>query len=114
MKLRRVQAQPTEDTPLQMSEGKTETSLLKDELIHCETRTRELRAYPLMRFRHKGAPRRLLVLVKVLDHVKSFLGTCREARCNHPRSNGHPFFKRPRGGLDDENVPLRANSFIPI
>src|SRR3954470_10679422 len=104
MKLGRAQAQPTEDAPLQTSEGETKANLLEDELIHSEARTRKLRADPLVRLGHKGAPRRLLVLVKILDDVKSFFRTRRETRRNHPRSNDHPFLEFPRGSLDDGNA----------
>src|SRR4051812_12774241 len=97
-----------------MSERKTKTGLFKGELVHRETRTGESRADPLVRLGRETAPRRLLSLVKVLEHVESFFRTSREARRNPPRSNSHPFFKRNRGGFDDGDILLRTNSFIPI
>src|SRR3954471_11885126 len=97
-----------------MSERKTKTGLLKDELVHRETRTGESRADPLVRLRRETTPRRLLSLIKVLEHVEGFLRTSREARCNRPRSNSHPFFERNWGGFDNGDTLLRTNSFIPI
>src|SRR3954471_2149664 len=101
MKLGRAQAQPAKEAPLQVSERKTKTGLLKDELVHRETRTGESRANPLVRLRRETTPRGLLSLTKVLKNVKGFLRTSREARCNRRRSNSHPFFERNWGGFDD-------------